>query len=441
MNGFLGIDWGTHSSKWAYQTGSGSPVIGEIWDSAVTSLDDRLLWFPLEERFQDSGREVALKRKLIQDPDQSFWEGSRPKIKVTLGEAVVFSLLALLLDADGVLSARRKTLKSDSLTVRFSHPNWISEENVRALGCFRDAAVVALSIFLEGIEFKRTRGIEVERKKLRDAIERHRPIRDRIPSFPEYYDHSRFESCARGVLQKVSWELVFESCAAGFPYVIQGERELLEAPITQLPAHRRVRKLLVVDVGAGSTDAGYLLRTIRPRDSQRVMRPLLIWLPAANALEVAGQWLTKRILADLRQQGRRVTDAEAEEFKLGSPQLWSAKPYLGEWNKLIADHVGDYVGTICDGVCLPNSPPLEIVVTGGSSAVTSMRKEVLRHVQQALRDRGLSEDLSNATALTEASSLGGLGRAYQDIEIAQLAVCLGASDPHLAELKAYPTGL
>jgi hypothetical protein len=45
----------------------------------------------MDQKFQGQDREIALKRKLIQDPDQSFWEGPRPKLGVTLGEAVVFS--------------------------------------------------------------------------------------------------------------------------------------------------------------------------------------------------------------------------------------------------------------------------------------------------------------------------------------------------------------
>lgn len=32
--------------------------------------------FTMERRHQDASREVALKRKLIQAPDQPFWEGT-----------------------------------------------------------------------------------------------------------------------------------------------------------------------------------------------------------------------------------------------------------------------------------------------------------------------------------------------------------------------------
>ena len=35
MSGYLGIDWGTHSSKWAFQRRELNTLVGSIWDSAV----------------------------------------------------------------------------------------------------------------------------------------------------------------------------------------------------------------------------------------------------------------------------------------------------------------------------------------------------------------------------------------------------------------------
>ncbi len=99
MSGFLGLDWGTHSSKWAFQQPGLNPFVGPIWDSAVSLNGTDLTMHTLDQRNQDPSREVALKRKLIQDPDQPFWEGPRPKLGVTLGESVVFSIFCLLLDA------------------------------------------------------------------------------------------------------------------------------------------------------------------------------------------------------------------------------------------------------------------------------------------------------------------------------------------------------
>ena len=95
------------------------------------------------------------------------------------------------------------------------------------------------------------------------------------------------------------------------------------------------------------------------------------------------------------------------------------------------------VRTIPNDKWLPNNPALEVVITGGSSAVKPMREEVLNRTRTALCQRGLSEEFSYMTHLIEPKSDFHLNRAYRDIELAQLAVCLGASDPLLTELKSY----
>lgn len=440
MSVYLGVDWGTHSSKWAFQHPGLNPIVGTIWDSAVSRIGTDLAMHTMELHHQGPSREVALKRKLIQDPDQSFWEGSRPKLGVTLGESVVFSLLCLLLDADKTLNRRGLEFRERGSVVRFSHPNWISAESVRALSCFRDAAVVALAAFLDGIGQAQTDGrIVVSADLLKDAVQRHKSLVDTLPAFPEQYSHADYQRCTRGTTDGVQWEFVFESCAAGFPYLLQHDRDTFEDTLRKFPASRRLRKVLVVDVGAGSTDAGYLVRTVRPRDSHGIMRPLLIWLPAADALERAGGWLTDRIHADLKQQGRRVTVDEAEEFKLTRQSAWLTKPYLSEWSDTIAAHVAEYAKSLRDDLCLPNKPELEIVVTGGSSAVKPMRDEVLKQVSRALVERGLP--IGNLSKLIEPESFGLERGGDENVRIAQLAVSLGASDPFLSELKAYPNGL
>jgi len=43
--------------------------------------------------------------------------------------------------------------------------------------------------------------------------------------------------------------------------------------------------------------------------------------------------------------------------------------------------------------------------------------------------------------LIEPESFGLQGSGYEKVRIAQPAVSLGASDPYLSELKAYPDGL
>src|SRR5205807_7739455 len=126
---------------------------------------------------------------LIQDPDQAFWEGARPKLGVTLGEAVVFSILGLLGDAERVLSTRRgRSLRDDEVNIRFSHPNWISENSVGALNCFRDAVAIALAIFAEGAPTRATVShVRISAAELRNAVLRRKSIVGGLPSFRSQY--------------------------------------------------------------------------------------------------------------------------------------------------------------------------------------------------------------------------------------------------------------
>ncbi len=294
-----------------------------------------------------------------------------------------------------------------------------------------------MSIFLQGIDHESDlQGISIALDALKTAVQRHRCAMDRLSQFPPQYDHREYLRCAQGELNKTKWELVFESCAAGFPYLSESEPETYEDDLTTLSALQRFRTILVVDVGAGSTDAGYMVRTVRPRNAQQIMKPLLHWLPAADALEIAGRWLTDKILADFKARGQRVTPFEAEEFKITN-QTWYRKSYVHQWTTLIGDHVAEYVRGIRDDLCLSKSPALEVVLTGGSSVVSPLREETMRQVSTALEQRGLRQ----AAKLLDVSHPDALGRSYRAVEVAQLAVSLGASDPRLTELKAAPEGL
>lgn len=80
MSGYLGIDWGTHSSKWAFQRRELNTLVGSIWDSAVCPAGPNLEMFTMERRHQDASREVALKRKLIRPPINPSGKGP-PEIR------------------------------------------------------------------------------------------------------------------------------------------------------------------------------------------------------------------------------------------------------------------------------------------------------------------------------------------------------------------------
>src|SRR5207253_45792 len=112
---------------------------------------------------------------------------------------------------------------------------------------------------------------------------------------------------------------------AGFPYLLEGDAEEYEKPKSDVSLS--VRKILVVDIGAGSTDAGYMLRTVQVKSG----KPLLVWLPPSAALDKAGRWLTDHILADWAQSGRGKTITEAELYKTSGSTDWYRKPFVDEW--------------------------------------------------------------------------------------------------------------
>lgn len=441
MDAYIGVDWGTHSSKWCYQESSGKVVVGEIWDSRVWRIGDCLAMFPSSRRYFGDHGVNALKRKLIHDPGQAFWTGERSDIGASLGEAVVFSLATLLLDAVAKLkSSGINVANADTLKVRFSHPNWITPEAVAALQCYRDAAVIALSVTKSGLTgaLSERDGRSVPLASLRELIGRRQDHAGRLEMFPSEYEYRAYRRCANGIDEGVGWEFVFESAAAGFPYIAEMEPDLFDGDITS--DHAKFRKILVVDIGAGSTDAGYMLRTIRlDPQSKQPSEPILIWLPAAAALDMAGTWLTDQIHADWHQQGRKATRTEAEDYKTSGVTDWYSKPYVAKWCTDIATHVSHYMSGVRDSMRLPHMPFLEIVVTGGSSAVNPVKQSLLDGVRAALAKREIGAGVVDGTEIIKPYLAAFASGGYSETQMAQLAVSLGASHPRMVDLTHYDT--
>jgi hypothetical protein len=439
MDAYLGVDWGTHSSKWCYQDPSGRVIVGEIWDSQVWRIKDSLAMFPLSRRYSGDHGVAALKRKLIRDPGQAFWSGERSDIEATLGEAVVFSLATLLLDAVTKLRLGGIELgKAEHLNVRFSHPNWITPEAVAALQCYRDAAVMALSVPKSGLAgaVLENGGFYAPLSTLRRLIDERRSHAVKLERFPREYEYKAYQKCSTGVDDGVEWGFVFESAAAGFPFIAEREPDLFAGDISSTDA--KFRKVLVIDIGAGSTDAGYMLRTIRldPR-THKPTEPILIWMPAAAALDMAGTWLTDQIHADWYQQGRKGTRTEAEDYKTSGVTDWYSKPYVAKWCGDIASHVAHYMFEVRDTTRLPHKPFLELVVTGGSSAVTPVKTCLLDGVKDALVRRGIGAGVVDETKMIQPYLAAFAQGGYSDTQMAQLAVSLGASHPRMVDLTHY----
>ena len=122
----IGLDWGTHSSKWNWMSGEDdyfergefkilrSDVCLDSSDQIFLSADP-----PVEKSLFESG----IKGTLIRDPNGAFWEGRR-EIKLTLGELVCFSLWSLLSDSYQNL-LKKSPMDPTEIDVRFSLPNWV----------------------------------------------------------------------------------------------------------------------------------------------------------------------------------------------------------------------------------------------------------------------------------------------------------------------------
>lgn len=100
-----------------------------------------------------------------------------------------------------------------------------------------------------------------------------------------------------------------------------------------------------------------------------------------------------------------------------------------------------YISAVPDNTRLPKPPSLEVVITGGSSAVEPVKGHILDGVKKALKEKGVGTSLSEKTRPLSPVTAELLGKGYTDIQCAQLAVSLGAAHPMMTELKHYPEGM
>ncbi len=412
----LGVDWGTHSSKWCYQGILGQAIVGQIWDSTIWRTGDHLVLYPLTSYYESGFGERGIKRRIIDDTDQPFWEGTRRRLGVTLGEAVVFSLFALLRDAFYRINARKREIPKH---ICFSHPNWVDAHSQSALQNFREAVAIAVSSFAETES-----GPHVD-DSIHMAIEEVRGLVKR--NFDRRFVHGNDAGGGR-----FTWSLMFESCAAGLPYLSESEPELFDGGTIPTNRFEQSRKFLVVDIGAGSTDVGYMLRVIKPNPvTGKPDKPALLWTKAAPAFERAGNWLTDKIFEEWTNRGDKRTKEEAEIYKTSGATDWYQSAYVADWCESIAQRVENYARTIIeeDSRYIRNQAPLHIILTGGSSAVSPIERCLetrLSHLLSAFcRARVLRAPIRSFSAV----------EGYNRERFAQLAVCVGASHPHAVDLK------
>ena len=417
---YLGIDWGTHSAKWAGRfVGDGDFVSNmPLYSSDLARTDDSLTFSPDPVTLDEDSLITSVKERLIQDPlGQDFWGSDRLDTGTSLGEAVAFSLCCLLSDAVSHIEGNVGVCPID---IGFSFPNWLVEDTKEAKAAvkhFRQAVEVTVNLLghvpsnelpqpqksfpiirwkdLVGQALARSREGNGDGETLR--IDNMTQRRFNLPT----YD--------------AAWSFLVESGAAGLPY-------LRAMNIDTVPGAPGLAKLLVVDVGAGSTDVGYMLRVQHRKTEQE---NFYYFMPASSFPE-AGKVLTQELVKHYSARDEPITSREAEARKLQNTN-WANLPFVDSWRKRICEHVREYVEGIPDKRWLPLPVPLNIVVTGGSGLVPGLADAVKDAVIEAL-DRLHIDQKTRRRVVLSGSHIPNLSF-KTEAAYAQRAVCLGASDP------------
>lgn len=423
----IGIDWGTHSSKWTWSE-SDSPKVLQVPYKILRSevcLEDGTNRVFLDSDAPGAGLVYisSVKGKLIKNPDQPFWGGPQKRIRLTLGELVSFSLWFLLGEAYQNLCTTIGR-GPEKIDVRFSLPNWVDiAEGAVGRACYDQAARVACHMFASDREAW-SRTPRPLREEWQEQIRRALELLNMSDDSPIDTDRQGFRSMLQrqyDVREGVKFRFVAESSAAG----LTGLR------VTEEDESRYLRKILVVDVGAGSTDIGYVIRSIPPKDSGA--SEALCQLPPANTCQTAGEDLTRRIVEVYRSRGEEIGFDEAERRKtVGGDEEWLGHPAVAEWIRSIAEHVRRYVSDISDKRWLPEMPGLQVLIAGGSGVVAGLREAILSATTEGLRQRGISVNVINATS---SMSLKLEGPAATDAN--RLAVALGAASEDLPRLTYF----
>lgn len=423
----IGIDWGTHSSKWTWSLlESDSQVTSgqffRILRSDVRLDSNQQIFLSTEAPPSGSIFEFSLKGTLIRDPYGSFWEGRRKHSKLSLGELVSFSLWFLLGEAYESLCVTTG-IEPESVEIRFSLPNWVGSDNAAAArSSYEQAARVACQIFV-----KERRGWSQESTPNREkwhstvgAVLDELRISNDTEVATATKDFAALLQHTFTVAPDVTFRFVAESSAAG----LTGLRDI-EA---ELEGHKYLRKILVVDVGAGSTDIGYVLRTIPQGASEA-----LIQLPPANTCSFAGEELSLSIVEIYRSRGERITHAEAELIKtVREDKDWLTHPAVDQWRSRIADHVLSYVSDLPDRRWLPEEPALQVLITGGSGVVSGLDEKILEAVKRGLERCAAPQTVIDATSLMKLSLVGSAAT-----DANRLAVALGAASDDFPRLNYY----
>jgi len=433
---WVGVDWGTHSSKWWYtaEIASGKQIqpkaLPSVVDSTIYRSGDDLQVGRERARIKRDLADARLKRLLLKDPQgASYWDAIRDGIGISLGEAALLTRGYLLGDVASHVAAENLELApSTEVHARFSLPNWIDSDSEHVAArkrMYQTTVICAGLIRLLGWEHLPAIGTKVNLSEWRDVVGRVRSM----PDVQQILGRSPndFAEMVEGTnsIGGISWRLVAESSAAGYVPLCQLLRDVPRSSKTQ----KHWVKLLVVDVGAGYTDTGYLVSSRKVGDSELLMN----YLPPARTLDYAGEQLTE-MLRDfyLREHNRDLSVEEAETMKLTAPDKWNGQQFVRDWRERIAKSVADYIFHVPDEARLgePAIDGLKIVLTGGSGLVPALDDAVKAAVIDSLGRRGVPGNVASRTEIVKIRPR----IASDPIDAARRAVSTGSAQSDFAAL-------
>ncbi len=427
----LGIDWGTHSAKWAVRLAGTKEIAPKmpLYSSDLARTGDSLTFSPDSTTIDEDSLITSIKSRLIQDPlGQDFWDSDRRDTGTSLGQAVAFSLCCLLNDA---VSHITRNVGAYPIEIGFSFPNWLVEDTKAArvaVRHFRQAVGVAVNLLghvptnelpLPQMSFPIIRWKDLVRQVL--------PCSNEADGNDETLNIDNMTQKVFSLpAHDVKWSFLVESGAAGLPYLRD-----MDTSINLVPGAPGLVKLLVVDVGAGSTDVGYMLR-VQNRNTQR--ENFYYFMPASSFPE-AGSVLTQELKKYSSARNDPITDREAESRKLEDTS-WAKLPFVASWQRRICEHVRVYVEGIPDERWLPLPVPLNIIITGGSGLVPGLANAVKNAVVEALKRSYFGQATQREVAVS-GSYIRDLPF-RMDAAYAQRAVSIGASDPEKPGFQFLP---
>lgn len=423
---YLGIDWGTHSSKWIADiiTKNDKNIqASNLIKSDLLFFDEKIIVDPSDDYHPNRDRVISLKKNIIKDPYAPFW-CERDDIGMSMGGGVTYSICALLGNFLYTIEKKKLLLdKSTDIEIGFSFPNWHdgSNKSKKAVNNYHQAIIVSCLLFYF---FRQKLPVPVKQypvEKWKRLINRTRTILN----FPEnneiaiddmtQKDYSLGDFFNEYNSIHFKWKFLVESCAAGLPYLRHIE---LGSP-RGVPG---LGKLLVVDVGAGSTDIGYMIRTISPTtDNEK-----LFYFPPAPTLDIAGITLTDEIKAYYKSMGKDISDSEAESFKITKSDEWHDKSFAKMWQKNISNRIMEYIQNSPDKHWLSLQVPLQIIITGGSGLVKGLPEEIEKAVSDGLKKRGVGHRIYENVKLID-KGLPNWDFSTKE-RYARMAVALGCAD-------------